>query len=260
MKTFKKSLGVLLAALMLLCAAIPAFAADEITVNMRVEGIEACLFYGDVTVAKNATALDALKAADEASDALTLTVTESQYGAYLAAVNGVFAGSQTAKGWDGWMYRVNDEAVMDSIGDHTVSDGDAVVVYYSDEFGDTGMLYPTADTSALADGKLSFTSVVTEYDENWNPVEKTVNVTGATLVWDGAEYTADENGVYTIPFMKLVGTEHSVQLIRTADNGLPTVLRFAPDFTLKVNHTNFLAKFLTFFVDLFAKVRALFVK
>ena len=124
---------------------------------------------------------------------------------------------------------------------------------------------------ALADGRLSFTSVVTEYDENWNPVEKTVNVTGATLVWDGAEYTADENGVYTIPFMKLVGTEHSVQLVRTAENGLPTVLRFAPDYGVTIGSAEdpddsqdqpqgLFARIIAFFRNLFQKIAAFFGK
>ena len=260
MKTFKKSLSVVLAALMLICAAIPAFAAEEITVSLRVEGIEKCLFYGDVSVAKDATAFDALKAAADKDESLTLTTTESQYGIYLAAINDLYAGSQTEKGWDGWMFRVNDEAISVSMDQYTVKADDRVVVYYSDEYGETGMLYPVADTSKLADGKLSFTSTVTEYDANWNMTEKEVVITGATLIWDGEKLTADENGVYTIPFMKLLGSEHNVQLERYAENKLPNVLRFAPDYTLKVEHTNILAKLLTFFVDLFAKVRALFVK
>ena len=64
MKLFKQTLSVLLAVLLLGCTALVAFAADgDLTVSMRVEGIDKCLFYGDVTVAAGATALDALKAA-----------------------------------------------------------------------------------------------------------------------------------------------------------------------------------------------------
>ena len=259
MKTFKRTLSVLLAALLLCCAALPAFA-GEILVCIRVEGLDKCLFYGCVPVEDGATALDALKAAAAADETLTLNVTESEYGAYLLAINDLYAGSQTTKGWEGWMYRVNDEAISVGIDQYTVKADDRVVVYYSDEYGETGMLYPVPDTSALADGKLSFTATVTEYDEDWVPTEKQVAVTGATLTWDGAEYTPDENGVYTIPFMKLLGTDHSVQLERYAENGLPTVLRYAPDYTLQVEHTNFFAKILTFFVDLFAKVQALFAR
>ena len=257
MKLFKQTLSVLLAALLLGCTALVAFAADEVTVSLRVEGIKDCLFYDDVTVAAGASALDALKAAEEKSETLTLTVTESTYGAYLAGINDLYAGTKTAKGWDGWMFRVNDEAISVGIDQYTVKADDAVVVYYSDEFGDTGMLYPVADTSKLAEGKLSFTATVTEYDENWNPTQKDVPVTGYTLTWDGETLTPDENGVVTIPFGKLLGTTHSVQMERYAENGLPTVLRFAPDYTLKVEHTGF-AKLLSFFVDFFQKIAAFF--
>ena len=34
----------------------------------------------------------------------------------------------------------------------------------------------------------------------------------------GKEIKPDENGVYTIPFMKLLGSEHNVQLERYAEN------------------------------------------
>lgn len=258
MKLFKKSLSVLLAVLLMGCTALVAFAADgDVTVSMRVEGLTECWFYGNVTVPADATALDALKAADAASEALTLTVTESEYGAYLAAINDLYAGSQTTKGWDGWMFRVNDVAPSVGIDVYEVKADDVIVVYYSDEYGDTGMLYPVADTSKLAQGKLSFTATVTEYDENWVPTQKDVAVTGYTLYWDGEKITPDENGVATIPAAKLLGTNHSVQIERYAENGLPTVLRYAPDFTVKVEHTGF-AKFLTVFVDLFVKIKAFF--
>ena len=261
MKLFKQTLSVLLAVLLLGCTALVAFAAEgDITVSMRVEGIKDCLFYGDVTVADGATALDALKAADAASDDLTLTVTESEYGAYLAGINGLFAGSQTTKGWDGWMFRVNDAAVSVGIDAYTVKADDVVVVYYSDEFGETGMMYPVMDDSKLGEGKLSFTSVVTEYDENWNAVEKTVAVTGYTLIWDGQKITPDEAGVVTLTAAQLGAGDHSVQIERYAENGLPTVLRFAPDYTVTIDakeepaQQNFFAKLLNAIKTFFQKI------
>ena len=268
MKLFKKTLCVLLAALLLGCTALIAFAADgDVTVSLRVEGLDKCLFYDNVTVPADASALDALKAADAASDALTLTVTESEYGAYLAAINGLYAGSLTAKGWDGWMFRVNDEAISVGIDAYKVKANDAVVVYYSDEYGDYGMLYPVLDEAGLGEGKVSFTATVTEYDENWNAVEKEVPVTGYTLIWDGEKITPDENGVATLSFGQMIGTEHSVQIeryveLKDADgkvtNVLPTVLRYAPDYTVKVSAANPLVKILTFFKDLFQKIAGLF--
>ena len=273
MKLFKKTLCVLLAALLLGCTALTAFAAEgDVTVSLRVEGITDCLFYDNVTVAADATALDALKAADAASDDLTLTVTESEYGAYLAAINGLFAGSQTTKGWDGWMFRVNDEAVSVGIDAYTVSNGDSVVVYYSDEYGDTGMLYPEINLDGLMEGKISFTSATTEYDpETWEPTVKQVPVTGYTLIWDGEKIIADEEGVAHLTEAQIADGDHSVQIERYAENGLPTVLRFAPDYGVTIGSAEdpddsqdqpqgLFARIIAFFRNLFQKIAAFFGK
>ena len=268
MKLFKKTLSVLLAALLLGCTALVAFAADgDVTVSLRVEGLDKCLLYQDVTVPAGSTAYDVLKTAADSTDTLTLTATESEYGVYLAAINGLYAGSLTQKGWDGWMFRVNDKAVSVGMDAYEVKANDAVVVYYSDEYGDYGMLYPVLDESGLADGKVAFTATVTEYDPvTWEPTEKEVAVTGYTLTWDGEKITPDENGVATLSFGQLIGTEHSVQIERYAElkdaDGkvtlLPTVLRYAPDYTVKVSAANPLVKILTFFKDLFQKIAAAF--
>lgn len=274
MKLFKKTLCVLLAALLLGCTALTALAAEdeEYNVLLRVEGITDCLYYDFVTVPAGATALDALKAADAASDDLTLTVTDSEYGAYLAAINGLYAGSKTTKGWDGWMFRVNDEAVSVGIDAYTVNNGDSVVVYYSDEYGDTGMLYPEINLDGLMEGKISFTSAQTEYDpETWEPTVKQVPVTGYTLIWDGEKIIADEEGVAHLTEAQIADGDHSVQIERYAENGLPTVLRFAPDYGVTIGSAEdpddsqdqpqgLFARIIAFFRNLFQKIAAFFGK
>lgn len=270
MKLFKKTLCVLLAVLLLSCTAMIAFAEDGgNVVSLRVEGITDCLFYGDVTVSDGATALDALKAADAVSDDLTLTVTESEYGSYLAAINGLYAGSQTEKGWDGWMFRVNGVAPEVGINAFVVKGGDVLVVYYSDEYGETGMYYPVLDDSLLlTEGKLSFTSTVTDYDPvTWEPTVQEVTIKGYTLIWDGARIQPDENGVVTLTEAQLQNGDHSVQIERYAQNGLPTVLRFAPDYSIKIEKStedpgtndtqdqqDFFAKILNVLKGLFQKI------
>ncbi|MGN1443587.1 MAG: DUF4430 domain-containing protein, partial [Acutalibacteraceae bacterium] len=147
MKTFRKTVSVLLCAVMLLCVfASAAFAASEnLTVKLRVEGIDTCLYYDDVTVSKGSTAYDVLKTADDASDDLTVTAYDSTYGKYVAGINGIFAGSYTEKAWDGWLYRVNGTEPEVGIDSFTVSNGDSVVIYYGDPYN-TGMQYPTVKT------------------------------------------------------------------------------------------------------------------
>ena len=255
MKIFKKSLSVILAVLMVLtCFGAVAFAAnDEITVSLRVEGIKSCLYYGDVTVNGGASVLDVIKKADSLDDTLTVSVIESQYGAYISAVNG--EKEATFKGWDGWLFRVNDVEPSSGASFVTVADGDSIVLYYGDPYG-VGMQYPTIDTNKLTEGKISFTSLDTIYDENWNPTTAEVSVKDYTLIWDGTAIKADENGVCTIPEGKLTNGNHSVQIEKAAENGCPLVLRLAPDFTVAVEKeaVSIFARILNALKNFFAKV------
>ena len=258
MKNLKKALSVFLAAHMLfLCLALSAFAADrKITVTLRVEGIKTCLYYGKVTLDENSTALDALVQADKDSTALTVTVADSQFGAYVSAING--ESEKTFKGWDGWLYRVNDTEPQLSAAEQSVSSGDSVVFYYGDPYG-VGMQYPVINTDKLKDGIISFVSTDTAYDENWNPVTRENPVKAYTLIWGYGNgktvtVTPDENGVCTIEKEYLTNEAHSVQIERYAENGCPTVLRLAPDYTVgEKTATNI-------FYELIAKLRDFFSK
>ena len=258
MKNLKKALSVFLAALMLLlCLALSAFAADrKITVTLRVEGIKTCLYYGKVTLDENSTALDALMQADKDSTALTVTVADSQFGEYVSAING--ESEKTFKGWDGWLYRVNDTEPQFSAAEQSVSSGDSVVFYYGDPYG-VGMQYPVINTANLNDGKISFTSMDTAYDENWNPVTRENPVKAYTLIWGYGNgktvtVTPDENGVCTIEKEYLTNEAHSVQIERYAENGCPTVLRLAPDCTVGEKTAS------NIFYELIAKLRDFFSK
>ena len=76
MKMFKKSLSITLVAMMLISAfALCSFAADT-TVSLRIEGIDKCLFYGEVTAKADATVLDVIKAADGAVEEVAEEVAE----------------------------------------------------------------------------------------------------------------------------------------------------------------------------------------
>lgn len=256
MKNFKKTLSVFLAALMLLsCFALSAFAAGgKTTVTLRIEGIKACLFYGRVTVDDDATVLDVLKQADKDSTSLTVTVTDGEYGDYVSAING--ESEKTFKGFDGWLYRVNDTEPQLSASKLKIKANDSIVFYYGDPYG-VGMQYPVVNTESLKDGKISFSSFDTEYDENWNPVTRENPVKGYTLTWgynnvNTVTVTPDENGVCTIEEKYLTNEAHSVQIERYAANGCPTVLRFAPDFTVGEKTADNL------FVELFARLKAFF--
>lgn len=259
MKMFKKSMGIVLAIIMLLSSfSVASFAADDVTVSLRIEGVESCLFYGNVTVTADSTAYDVIVKADEADDSLTVTATESEFGAYIYAVNGIAAGSYTDPGWDGWSYMVDGVSPDVGVSGYKVEDGDVIVMYYADPWN-TGMQYPIVNTDELADGKISFTSMDTVYDENWNPVTEERAVTGYTLIWgyngNAVEITPDENGVCKIPYKYLTFGEHEIQIEKyDEDTGLPTVLRYAPDFTVSIG---FIDSLTAFFKMIFEAVTSL---
>ena len=253
MKMFKKSLSIMLVALMLISAfALGSFAADK-AVSLRIEGIDKCLFYGNVAVNADATVLDVIKAADEADESLTATIVDSDYGPYLVDINGIVAGSYTAMMWDGWSYTVDGIAPDVGVSAYKVEDGDVIVMYYGDPWN-TGMQYPIINTDKLSDGIISFTSMDTVYDENWNAVTKEMPVTSYTLTWgykDGTvTITPDENGVCKIPYKYLTIGEHTVQIEKYDEKTtLPTVLRYAPDFTVSISIFDYLEGFFNMIFD-----------
>lgn len=119
-----------------------------------------------------------------------------------------------------------------------VKTGSKIVLYYGDPYGE-GMQYPVADTTMLAAGYLSFKSTDTVYNDD-GTVSKVENViTDYILEWGvggGAtvDLYPDKNGIITIDKEYLTKEEHSVQIIKTNDSGMPLVLRFAPDYTINI--------------------------
>ncbi len=260
MKMFKKSMSIVLVVMMLLGSlALSSFAADDVTVSLRIEGIEECLFYGDVTVPADATAYDVLLKADEKDDSLTVVSSASIYGAYITSINGITSGSYTAMKWDGWSYMIDGVAPEVGVDGYKVENDDVIIMYYADPWN-TGMQYPIAHTENVADGEISFTSMDTVYDENWNAVTKECAITGYTLTWGyngkTVEITPDENGVCKIPYKYLTIGEHTVQIEKYDEKtGLPTVLRFAPDFSVEIS---FFDGLMAFFKMIFEAITSLF--
>ena len=237
MKALKKSVSLLLALIMLMSACCAfASAASDIKVNVRIEGINDKLFYGNVTVPSGATVLDAIKQADSVSSKIKVTVKNGAYGAYVTAVNS--EKEKTFGGYDGWNYRVNGVDPSVSMDKYKVKSGAKIILYYGDPYG-KGMQYPVADTSMLAAGYLSFKSTDTVYRADGTTKTTESIITGYILEWglgNGAtvDLYPDENGLVYIDKEFLTKGEHSVQIIKTDDSGMPLVLRFAPDYMINV--------------------------
>lgn len=214
---------------------ISAFADNEkqMSVTVRIEGISKNLYYNTVDIpytGENLTVQNALMYVDQQSDDITITGLEN---GWITAVNDEKQAS--FGGWDGWLYTVNGVSPTDTVNDHMLSDGDSIVLYYGDPYG-IGMQYPEIDTSKITDGILTFTSKDTSYDTDYNPTVVTNPVKDAKVelgTEDGSiSYTTDENGSINIDDKYLTEGNHSISISKVSENGLPLVLRFAPDRTV----------------------------
>lgn len=255
-KMFKKTICAVLSVVLLLCTfAVTASAAEDITVSLRIEGIDGCLFYDDITVDGEATVYDVLIKADEADDSLTVNSSASQYGAYITSINGITAGTYTTLKWDGWLFMVNGTSPSVGVDACETENGDVIVFYYGDPYN-TGMQYPIVSFDAEK-GTVTLTSMDTVYDENWNATTAECPVADYTLIWgtedgEAARIKADENGVAVIPEEYLTYGKHSVQFEKTASNGLPMVLRAAPDFAVEIpDNRSFFEKLIDYITDFF---------
>lgn len=219
------------------CLLTSAFAEEqeEKNVTLRIEGIKGSVC--DSAFKTDAATLEEFfKEADAASEDFELTVVESDYGAYVSAVNGEEAGA--FGGYEGWLFTVNGEDPGVGMSSVEIKDGDSVVLYYADPFG-AGFQFPEADLEKLGEGIISFTSKDTVYDENYNPSVVVNPVSGMTVKWytgetEFKEFVTDENGAVTIDKELLTGGEHRLEYGKYADNGLPLVLRSTAGYTVTV--------------------------
>ncbi|KPU43346.1 bacterial Ig-like domain (group 2) [Oxobacter pfennigii] len=204
--------------------------AEDIIVNVRIEGIDGNLYNGSVTVPNtgDVTAYDVLNYLDEHEDSLSITFADTSFGKYISAING----EEQAHfgGYDGWNYRVNGILPNVGVSDYNVEGNDELLLYY----GDANCLYPTVDTSQLnSSGIITFTASGTQWveqDGDTVEVPYTVPISEATVTWDDVTYTTDENGRVQIESAHLTDGDHSLQIEKYHANGLPLVVRLAPDY------------------------------
>jgi len=209
----------------------------SITVSLRIEGVEECVYYNKaVQIPAGFSVADLMQAANDLEDAPEITVIETAYGPYLTKIGDLeeFDYGETS----GWLFTHNGEKAEVGAGDTLLSDGDAVVYFYAGNYGGGGFQYPKADMSGFkSDGIIKFTSEDTEYDENWDATTTTNPVAGATVTLGGAEYITDENGEIHIADTNGAAGLCLLQIARFSEEEeyvLPTVLRFAPDYSIYI--------------------------
>ena len=206
---------------------------SQMTVKLRIEGINANLFYDDVTVTYTGEQLsvqDFIIYADEQIEDLTV-VGATGTSPYVTVINGDTA--STFGGWDGWLYTLNGEELPVGINEAYLKDGDEVLFYYGDPYG-VGMQYPVIDLSETEKCVLKFTSTDTTYGEDYAPIITVNPVVGMTVTFDGRDYTTDSDGKIVIERSVFTKGKHAIAIDKKAENGLPLVLRFAPDFSIDI--------------------------
>ncbi len=198
----KKSVACFTALLLTMLVLVPAAAAAEnMNVSVRIVGLGEDIYNGEVSLADGSSVGDALAAVED----VEIVGLDS----YITTVNGLEAG--LFGGWDGWNYRVNGKSPSVGINDYVLTDGDAILLYY-------GMFDMQIPEVSYADGVLTFTSTDTTYDSSGNPTEQVNPIVGATVRWDDAVYTTDENGQVTIAEeLRTVGA-HAVSIEKKAEN------------------------------------------
>lgn len=230
----KRIISISLAVLILIsCFVISAGAVVEFNYSIRIEGVNANLYYGEWTMSNNAdkpiecTVAEALKNVNDADDC-KIEVKGLEDG-YVTEINGEKAGK--FGGYDGWYYSVNGEAPSVGMADYKLKDGDSIVIYY----GDYPCQIPVIDASKSGEGVLK----VQSYDTDWStgsPVSAWAPVSGATLYVGYNKYTTDSNGIVDLGSKSYSG-KVPVQIDKKSAAGAPQVCRFASDYTLDINYT-----------------------
>ncbi len=223
-------------------SAVYAVSDESVTVKLRIEGPDACYYYGEVTYDESVGSVMAdtfLRHADEVCNQFELSWTDSDYGSYISGINGLNEGGMLG-GYEGWQYRVNNQEAAVGLSECELVDGDEVVIYYCDPFT-YGMQYPEFVYDVVS-GNMLVVSYDTVYDDlTWEAVSSWRPVPDAYVTWyDGeksVELKTDDRGMVTIPEdMRSVG-EHAVEISRYVDvDGVdfPTVLRVAPDTVIEI--------------------------
>ncbi len=222
--------------LALLAGLIPAFAlavgTDGLTVSFRIEGKSENLYYDeelDVAYTDAPTLADVIASAGSDTDAPDITVDESGGQERITAVDGLSENSVGEGFSDRWMIRVNGEAADAELQSTPVENGDEIILYYGDP---ELMQYPDMDLSRmLTDGIIRFTSDDAGTNSDGSTYITTNPVAGAIVTWDGMTYKTDASGEIIIDSTG-AGVTHSVGIERYYENGLPTVLRFIPGYSL----------------------------
>ena len=232
---FSIRLTALLLVVALLAGGAAASGGAKISVGLRIEGIKEYLYYNTaIELAAGASVEDLLRAVNGMEGAPKITFTGSARGTYVSKIDEL--AEFDYGGFSGWQYVQNGAAVSTGIANTKLGDGDSIVFYYSDQYGDAGFQIPIIDVSSLINsGIIRFKSNDTTYDETESPTTAVKPIIGATVTFNGARYTTDAKGEILIKDKSGISGFRDLQIEKyDEETDIPTVLRFAPDYTIYV--------------------------
>jgi hypothetical protein len=215
---------------------------DGITVSLRIEGIMEYIYYNTmIELNVGATVEDLMKKTDSMDDAPKIVIGETENGAYVSEIDGL--AEFDCEGLSGWMFTRNNIEAVAGISETMLENDDSIVFFYADPYGGPGFQYPIVDISMLySSGIIKFTSKDTTYDAEQNATTSLNPIVMATVTFDDKTYTTNSAGEIVIEDKNGIAGFHELQ-IEKHDNktGVPTVLRFAPDYTVYVPFSDTLA-------------------
>lgn len=212
-------------------------------VKLRIEGPDSNILNSAFAVVRSdGSRLTVYDAVTQGLDRLGISYVATDK--YITSINGIAAGTLGyEKYWDGWKYTLTDEEHLNGtksiggMGEEFISDGDEIVVYYANDSFTT--VYPILDTSLNSDG--SVTVKVQSYVTDWTTGKTNLSPTsGVEISWGYISGTAlmykettGEDGSVVIPKEYADLGHHSIQ-INKSTNGLPDIVRLAPNYTVEL--------------------------
>ena len=239
MRKLRKAIALTVTVLMIAGMMVINASAEDpgtITVALRIEGVTETLFYDNaIEIGAGTTVEDLMAQVNENDDTIGIVISDTEWGGtYISEIAGLKEFDYG--GYSGWLFRVN--GTNPTVGQSFVNleNGDSVTYFYNDAYGVAGMQYPVPDLSELySAGIIRFMSEDEEYDDEWNVTLVRNPVAGATVTFNGVVYTTDENGEIVVESTAGIAGMQGLKIERyDEETGVPTVLRFAPDFEMYV--------------------------
>lgn len=200
-------------------------------VSIRIEGKTDTLYNNTITVEHSGVICkvsDCLTTLNSLDKDIAIVIENGSWGPYVSSIGG-----EAEEGYYGWSYLVNGISPSVGVGEYNVTDGDEIVLYY----GGYPMAFP--QISMTYDNGTAILKFETEYTD-WSsgtPVTFMQPISDATICFGYGEnerrnFTTDSDGKIVIEAEYATGGEHSLQIDKKDQNGIPTVLRFPADYKL----------------------------